>query len=60
MAVKSAQDGLNQVLAGSTVQSIQSQQAMVAAAQANVALYNAQINNAIIARRLAHCLECAH
>jgi HlyD family secretion protein len=48
LAVKSAQDALNQVLAGSTTQAVASQQAQVDAAQANVALYNAQINNSLI------------
>jgi multidrug efflux pump subunit AcrA (membrane-fusion protein) len=48
LAVQSAQDALNQVLAGATPQAIQAQQAQVAAAQANVDLYNSQINNAIV------------
>ena len=48
LAVQSAQDALNQVLAGSTVQDIAAQQAQVQAAQANVDLYNAQINNAVV------------
>lgn len=48
LAVQSAQDALNQVLAGSTPQAIQAQQAQVDAAQANVALYDAQISNDII------------
>jgi len=48
LAVQSAQDALNLVLAGSTPQAVQAQQAQVAAAQANVDLYSAQINNAVI------------
>lgn len=48
LAVQSAQDALNQVLAGSTPQDIAAQQAQVDAAAANVQLYDAQIHNAIV------------
>lgn len=49
LAVQSAQDALNQVLAGSTPQDIAAQQAQVDAASANVQLYDAQIQNSIVA-----------
>src|SRR6185437_838331 len=45
LAVRSAEDALNQVLAGSTPQDIAAQQAQVDAASANVAMFNAQIGN---------------
>ncbi len=48
LAVQSAQDALNQLLAGSTPQDIAAQQAQVDAAAANVQLYDAQINNSIV------------
>ena len=48
LAVQSAQDALNQVLAGSTPQDIAAQQAQVDAASANVALYDAQISNSVV------------
>jgi multidrug resistance efflux pump len=48
LAVRSSNDALNQVLAGSTQEDIASQQAQVDAASANVAMFNAQISNAII------------
>jgi len=48
LAVQSAQDALNQVLAGPSPQDIQAEQAQVDAANANVQLYNAQISNSIV------------
>jgi multidrug efflux pump subunit AcrA (membrane-fusion protein) len=48
LAVQSAQDALNQTLAGSTPQDIEAQQAQVAAAQANVENYDAQIANGTV------------
>ena len=48
LAVQSAEDALNQVLAGSTPQDIAAQQAQVDAASATVALYDAQISNSVI------------
>ena len=48
LAVQSAQDALAQLNAGSTPQDIQAQQAQVAAANANIASINAQMENGII------------
>lgn len=48
LAVEQAQDALNQLLAGSTPQTIASQQATVDAAAANVQNFDAQIQNAIV------------
>jgi len=48
LAVQSAQDSLNQTLAGSTKQQLDAQQAQVEAAQANVASVDAQIAKTVI------------
>ncbi|MDE1924752.1 MAG: HlyD family efflux transporter periplasmic adaptor subunit [Patescibacteria group bacterium] len=48
LAVQSAQDALNQLLAGSTPQDIASEQATVDAAAANVRNFDAQIQNALV------------
>ena len=48
LAVQSAQDALNKVLAGATPQDIEAQQAVVDAAAANVQNFNAQIQNALV------------
>jgi len=48
VAVQAAQDALNQTLAGSSAQDLQAQQAQVDAAKATVAMYDAQISNAIV------------
>ncbi len=48
LAIQSAQDSLNETLAGSTPQAIEAQAAQVAAAQANVENYQAQIADAVV------------
>ncbi len=53
LAVQSAQDSLNQTLAGSTKDELDAQQAQVEAAQANIDSINAQIAKTIIAAPFA-------
>jgi multidrug resistance efflux pump len=58
--VQSAQDALNQTLAGATPQDIEAQTAQVAAAQANVANFDAQLRNAMIVAPFAGTVASVH
>lgn len=49
LAIQSAEDALNQTLAGATTQDIEAQQAQVAVAQASLANIDAQIGLAVVA-----------
>ncbi|HWB34151.1 MAG TPA: HlyD family efflux transporter periplasmic adaptor subunit [Candidatus Paceibacterota bacterium] len=60
LAVQSAQDALNTVLAGSTPQEIQAQQAQVEAAQASVASIDAQIAKAVITAPFSGTVSSVH
>jgi HlyD family secretion protein len=60
LAVQSAQNALDQVLAGSTPQDIAAQEAMVDAARASVANYNAQISNMQVAAPFAGAVASIH
>jgi multidrug resistance efflux pump len=60
LAIQSAGDALNQVMAGSTAQDIESQQALVDAAAANVENVDAQIQNAIVIAPFAGTVASVH
>ncbi len=60
LMISSAQDALNQTLAGLTPQAIEAQQAQVAAAQANVENFNAQIQNAIVVAPFSGTVSSVH
>lgn len=60
LAVQSAQDALNQTLAGSTPQEIEAQQAQVDAAAASVANVDAQIANATVVAPFSGTVASVH